>query len=129
MATAQQAGSVNEYAVTRVLSANTTNSTLIQAGGVSLRGWYVSNINAAPRYLKLYDKATAPTVGTDTPIMTILIPGNAAGAGANIEFKGGVWFNDGLGMGIVTGVADSDATAPAANEQIVHLMWSLRPGR
>jgi hypothetical protein len=31
----------------------------------------VYNVNAAVRYLHLYNKATAPTVGTDTPVMTI----------------------------------------------------------
>lgn len=33
-----------------------------------------SNINAAARYLKLYNKASAPTVGTDTPVLTIPLP-------------------------------------------------------
>jgi hypothetical protein len=31
----------------------------------------VRNANAGVRYLHLYDKATAPTLSTDTPILTI----------------------------------------------------------
>ena len=35
------------------------------------------NTTASNKYLKLYNKATAPTVGTDTPFKTYLIPPNS----------------------------------------------------
>ena len=83
---------------------------------------YVTNINASPRYLKLYDKATAPTVGTDTPVNTLLIPGNATGAGGTLNLMPGAFFDLGLWFGLTTVVADADTGAVAADEIVVN-MW------
>jgi len=73
--------------------------------------------------VKLYNTAGAPTVGTDTPVMVIRVPGNTAGAGIVIPFPHGVAFATGIGIGVTTGVADNDTTAPTANEVIVNLMY------
>lgn len=105
----------------KLISAATTNSTLIKSSTGNLYFLSVSNVNAAVRYLKVYNKATAPTVGTDTPIFTFLIPGNTAGAGSNLCIPTiGINFSLGLGIGITTGVADSDTGAVAANEIVVN---------
>ena len=127
MATAREAAVVNQYAIHRTISANTTNATSVTSAPATVHGWYLSNVNAAPRYLKLYDTASAPTVGTTTPVMTILIPGNTAGAAANVEIRTGLRFSSGIGIGLTTGVADNDTNAVAANEIIVHLFYSLKP--
>jgi hypothetical protein len=39
----------------------------VKASAGQVYSLFVSNINAAVRYLKLYNKASAPTVGTDVP--------------------------------------------------------------
>lgn len=39
----------------------------------------VYNLAAAPAYIKFYDKATAPVVGTDVPVFVVMAPGNANG--------------------------------------------------
>jgi len=91
------------------------------ASRVTLHGWFVYNAAASVRYLKLYNSATAPTVGTDTPKLTIPIP---PGTGANVEIAGGVEFTVGVGLGATTGVADNDTGAPAANDVVVNL-WYL----
>lgn len=108
--------------ISRVISAASTNATSAKASAGQVFGWYLSNINAAVRYLKLYNKASAPTVGTDTPVMTIAIPGNAAGAGATVEFTNGIAFATGIAYALTTGVADSDTGAVAANEIVVNLL-------
>jgi lysophospholipase L1-like esterase len=59
-----------------LISANSTNATSVKASAGSVGLIVVSNINAAVRYLKMYNKASAPTVGTDTPVMTIAVPPN-----------------------------------------------------
>lgn len=106
----------------KLISAGSTNSTLVKAGATSLYGIQLSNINAAVRYLKLYDKATAPTVGTDTPVKTILIPGSTTGGVRDVNLPiAGIAFTLGLGIGLTTGVADNDTGAVAANEQVVGL--------
>lgn len=103
----------------RLLSAASTNATSVRPTRCHLGGWYLYNTNAAVRYLKLYDKASAPTVGTDTPVLTIPIPPNS---GANVNFANGIHFENGLAYALTTGVADSDTAAVAANEIIVNLL-------
>lgn len=90
--------------------------------GPSLFRKVSANVNAAVRYLKLFDKATTPVNGTDTPIMTIPLP--ASGAPLNLDFSANpIIFKFGLGMSLVTGAADSNTTAPAASEQVVHVFY------
>lgn len=86
-----------------------------------LRGYYAFNAASSIRYLKLYDTAAAPTVGTDTPKMTLALP---ASSGANmIAEKGLMRFSKGIGLGATTAVADNDTGAPSANDVIVNLFW------
>jgi hypothetical protein len=106
--------------ISRTLSAASTNATSVKGSAGQVFGWYLYNANAAVRYLKLYNKATSPTVGTDTPVMTIPIP---PGAGANVEFSHGIAFATGIGLALTTGVADADTAAVAANEIIVNLFY------
>lgn len=85
-----------------------------------LYGWYIYNNNAATVYLKLYNDSSAPTVGTDTPVMTIPIP---SGSAANVEFTNGIAFSSGLGVGATTGVADNDTGAPDANDVVGNFLY------
>lgn len=101
----------------RRASLATNNATLIKGAQTLLYGLLCHNVNAAVRYLKLYDKVTAPTIGTDTPVFTIPIP--ASGGFVQFNPSEPIEFANGLGFGIVTGGADSDNTAVAANEQFV----------
>lgn len=110
----------------RVISAASTNATLCVGRGALVGTIHASNVNAAARYLKLYDKATAPTVGTDTPRFTVLIPGAATGGQASIAFPIQPIFQNGLGLALTTGVADSDTAAVAANEIVVHVAYRER---
>lgn len=98
----------------------TTNATSVKASAGEVYGWYFTNSSGSWRYLKLYDKASAPTVGTDTPKMTLGIP---PGGGANMEVFYGVPFASGIAYAVTTGATDADTTAPAANEVILHLLY------
>lgn len=109
--------------VTKVISAASTNATSVKASAGQVYGWYATNVNAAARYLKLYNKASSPTVGTDTPVMTIAIPGNTAGAGGAVEFSNGIAFGTGIALAITTGVADANTGAVAADEIVINLIW------
>jgi len=93
---------------------------LISTGTHQLYGWYLFNLAATVRYVKIYNKATAPTVGTDTPVMTIPL---VTGGGANVEYNIGIPFSLGLGIGATTGVADNDTGAPAANDVVVNIFY------
>lgn len=120
VATPTTAGGLSVY---RVLSLATVNSASIKASTGQVYGWYITNTNAAARFVKLYDKSTIPTVGTDTPKMTLAVPGNAAGAGSNVDYSNGIAFAQGIGIGITAVVTDADTTAVAANEVVVNLLY------
>ena len=57
------------------------NSAVIKATAGNVYEISVSNPTATPAYVKLYAKATAPTVGTDVPVLTIPIAAGGPGAG------------------------------------------------
>ncbi len=97
----------------RIAAAATTNSTLVKTGAAQFFGLQVFNASAAVRYLKFYNKATAPTVGTDVPAFVV---GIAPGGRADITLPTGIDFSLGLGYATTTLVADSDTTAVAAND-------------
>lgn len=103
------------------ISAASTNATSVKASAGQLYSIFCSNTNAAVRFLKLYNKASAPTVGTDTPVLVFAIPGNTAGAGFSWSSDMGVAFGTGLAFALTTGVAHSDTAAVAANEIVVNL--------
>jgi hypothetical protein len=110
--------------ISRTLSVANTTGTNPKGSAGQVYGFVITNTNAAARFVKLYNKATAPSVGSDTPVMTLAIPGNATGAGmVAAEFTSGIAFGTGIGMGITTGVADADTGAPAANEVVVNLFY------
>ena len=102
-------------------SAATTNATSVKATAGNLYSVTASNINAAARYLKLYNKASAPTVGTDVPVLTIPIPATGV---VNIAFgTQGFRFSAGIAFALTTGNADSDTAAVAASEIKVMLAY------
>jgi hypothetical protein len=98
---------------------NAGAATNIKASGGRVVRWYMTNSGTAPRYVKLYDKASAPTIGTDVPSRTIMIPAN--GESSYNRDREGWPFVNGIGLGVTTGVLDTDTTAPGANEVVVNI--------
>jgi hypothetical protein len=105
-------------------SAATTNGALVITGTSGLTSLYATNTGAGAAFVKLYNKATAPVVGTDIPEMVIPIPAAVAGlpgvAAPNIGFIG-MRFALGLGIAITGGAADTDTSAVAAGQVKVKL--------
>ena len=91
-------------------SANTTNATAAKAAAGKLFSVNGYNSTATVTYLKFYDKATAPTVGTDTPVLTLALPASAV---FNYDL-GGIAFATGIGYGLTTDAANNGTTAVAA---------------
>jgi hypothetical protein len=102
----------------RLVSAVGTNSAAVKASPGTVYGLIVGNANSSPRYLKLYDSASAPTVGTTTPKMTI--PVNRL---TKLELPQGITFTSGIGIGLTTGAADGDTGGVAANELAVTVFY------
>lgn len=101
---------------TRLLSAAaTTNATSAKGSAGRLYSIQGYNAAAAIRYLKLYNKATAPTVGTDTPVKTIALP---AGAAFALDWPIGYSFATGIAYALTALGTDADTTALAAGDII-----------
>lgn len=118
--TSPAASVVGGASVSRTISAATTNATSVKASPGTVYGLTVNNVNAAVRYLKFYNKASAPTVGTDTPVLTIALPPADV---TSVPFPVGVEFSTGIAFALTTGVADADTAAVAANEHVVHVFY------
>ncbi|MDB5165035.1 MAG: hypothetical protein JWL89_661 [Candidatus Saccharibacteria bacterium] len=105
----------------RIKSAASTNATLVKASAAGLYGLVLSNDNAAKRYFKIYNKATAPTVGTDTPVTTILIPPSSTVSVTMSDIAVST-LPTGLSFAITGAITDADTSAIGADD--VHgLIW------
>lgn len=101
---------------TRRISTADTNAALIAAAATSVCFIHAANTSATWRWLKLFNKATAPVPGTDTPSVTIGIPPNGIVEFDPVHY---VRLGTGLGIAITGGMADLDATAIGAGEVLV----------
>jgi hypothetical protein len=110
-----------------LVAAATTNATSVKAAAAVLYSCQMSGIGAGPAYLKIFNKASAPTVGTDTPVITLIIPAAATaanGAGSNVQFAaGGVALGTGFAAAVTGGLPDADATAVAAATYVVNCQY------
>lgn len=107
-----------------VNSLATTNGALVLTGTSGVQAVYATNTGAAAAYVKLYNKATAPTVGTDVPEMVIPVPAAVGGVPGVVELTpgfNGYRFALGLGIAITGAAADADTTAVAAGQVKVKL--------
>ena len=94
-------------------SAATTNANLIQAGTTRLNGFNINNASAASKFVRFYNKATAPVPGTDTPVMVVTVPASST---FNAEPTEGYVFPLGLGIAITGAAPVLDSTAVAAGD-------------
>lgn len=108
----------------KTTSAATTNATSVKSSAGHVYAIQAFNVNAAVRYLKLYNKASTPAVGTDTPVKVLAIPGNTSGAGFVVNWAYGLVFSTGIAFAITTEPTDDGTTAVAANELTVNIDYS-----
>jgi hypothetical protein len=103
-------------------SAATTNATSVKASAGNVFGLAVSNQSAAAKFLKIYNKASAPTVGTDIPILTVPIPvANCVALDLGYE---GLRCSTGIALAITNLIADADATAVAVGDVKVWMSYT-----
>ena len=116
--------SVNSYEAATMTStayaavtAATTNAAVVKSSGGNLFAVVVSNPTAAAINVKLYNKATTPTVGTDVPLMTIPV---AAGAHVALEYgRLGMRFGSGIGIAVTAAMGATDTTVVTAGAQVL----------
>lgn len=102
------------------VSAASTNAASVKASAGQLYGWYIYNSNAVARKVALHNTGGVPTAGAGV-FMSLVIP---AGSAANVSLAQGIAFSNGIGITMVTGLPDSDATAVAANDLVVNLFYA-----
>jgi hypothetical protein len=113
--------------VLKVISAGSTNDTLVRAGDTAVDGYSFTNQHTTDwAWLKFYNKATAPTVGTDVPVVTIGLPPESAG---HIDWRGRLGqgfslFPLGLGIGVTLDEADADTTSVGAGSIVLNIFYS-----
>lgn len=114
-----QAGATGGDTVFHLASAGSTNATNIKASAGKVTGWYIYNSNAAARKVAFHNTAGTPTAGASV-YFSLMIPPSS---GANVSFPVGLDFSTGIGITTVTGLADSDSAAVAANDLIINIYY------
>ncbi len=107
-----------------MVSAGSTNATSVSTTPTVLHSIVVQNVNAAVRYIKLFDKASAPTVGTDTPVLNIGLQGSATGPSVSIVVNAN--FTLGLAFALVTGAALLNNSAVTASDVMLNLLYKAQ---
>ena len=98
---------------TRVKTTASTNLQVISAVPANLWTAVLQNNSGSVRYVKIYNKATAPVPASDTPVASWNIP---AGQTWTHELEGGLSCPIGIALAITGGVADTDTTATAVDD-------------
>ena len=105
------------------LSAASDNASMIGSASTKyLHAYCFHNSGATTAYVKLYNTATTPTSGS-TPSWVVAVP---AGQTKEANFGGGfgLRFASGLGIRVVGGAANADATAVAANQVTISIGYN-----
>lgn len=112
-------GTTNGLTSFQLVSAATTNATVLKASAGQVYGWYIYNSNAAARKLVFHNTAAAPTAGAAV-FLSLMIP---PGSGANVHMSTGIQFSTGIAITTTTGIANTDAVAVALNDLIINIFY------
>lgn len=102
----------------RLVSAASTNATSLKASAGQLYNLQSFNLSTSNKFVKFYNKASAPTVGTDTPVQTYLVP---PGGGIVLEWSNGLAFATGIAYAVTGAYTDADTTAVNAGDVLLNL--------
>lgn len=99
-----------------LVTAASTNANFIKSTSGCLYELTVSNVTATAIFVKLYNKASAPTVGTDVPIVTLSVPANTT---LPVEFGAlGKRFSTGIAIAATAAAPATDTAVAVAGVQI-----------
>ena len=104
-----------------LVSAGSTNATSVKATPGKVHYITCSNVNAAVRYLKLYDLAAAPTVGTSTIAHTFLLPING---NFTLVCDPPMDFGTGIAFAMTTEATDAGTTGVSASEHVLNIGYN-----
>lgn len=103
-------------------TAGSTNATSVTTAATDVFSIWVYNGNAAVRYLKIYNLAVAPTVGTSVPVLVIPLPPTTL---TQVNWAKGLYFSVGMAYALTTGAATSDTNAVSTDITGLTITYSL----
>jgi len=103
-----------------IVSAASTNATIVKAAGGRVMGCFLANTTASWRFVKLHNQATLPAAGVGV-VRTIAVPPNGLSI---FSFEGGIGFSTGIGLTIVTGSPDADTTPVGVGDIVGELIFA-----
>lgn len=102
------------------VAAASTNATSLKGSAGQVYEACVNSNATYPVYLKLYNKATSPTVGTDTPVKVIQAQ---AGVPACMRTEEGFAFGTGIAWALTKGITDADTTAVLISDATTEISY------
>ena len=102
-------------------SAATTNATSIKTSGANLYSIVANNASATTKYVRLFNKASAPTMGTDIPVLVFAVPATNT---KEFTFTPAARLATGLAIAITSGAAATDNTAVAAGDVQLYITYA-----
>lgn len=116
----QRTGTTNGSTSTSQVSLASTNATSVKASAGMLYCVMAQNTSASIRYVRFFNKASAPTVGTDVPVFVLVVP---AGASKEVWFPMGIKFSTGIALAETGAAPSNDATAVSAGDIVLFFNW------
>lgn len=106
---------------TNINSAASNNAGFAKASAGAIFHVTVMNASAATKYVRFFNKASAPAMGTDVPVSVIAIPATSS---KEIEFSLGKAFATGIAYAITNAAPALDNTAVAAGDVQLSFDWA-----
>jgi hypothetical protein len=103
-----------------LVSASGTNLSTVKSTGGQLLGYQLYNNSSSAKFVKLYDKGSSPTVGSDTPKITIGVPANGS---APNNMPQSIPFLSGIYLAITNTIPDNSTVAVQLNEVSVSINY------
>lgn len=113
------AGGLTQYRRTSTADANVA---VVKAGPGRVYGYVFANTSATPRFVKLFNKATAPSLGVDPPVRIIMVPANGIAAYHVGPGLGG--FTAGIAIAITNDSADGSGSVIGAGEILAQIDYA-----
>ena len=111
----------NSLISSKTVCAASTNATSVKASAGKIYRIDAFNSDTVGYWVKFYNKASAPTVGTDVPVATKYVP---AGGGFVIESTVGIPYTTGIALAATLNATDADTTAvTTANKLVINLRY------
>lgn len=118
---ADQAYTSGGWSPGHVVAGASTNASSIKGSAGQLGNVYAANSDTTWAYVKFFNKASAPTLGTDTPVFVMALP---PGGGGSHPIPAGLQFTTGIAMAITAGAPDADTT-PLTNASKVIVSYGF----